>query len=335
MATKKLRALTIMLMVLIALMALGSYSSQVAPAFEKPTVADNSAVRELVASKDYQGTMSQVFAEVRDYNRWSRGIKPDPCDYIAISVGPFVTVTAVVHALDNAKRGGGEESNSPAFRFETEYSVSLTIAGLVLFLIFEVFLLAGIVYARWIYTSRYQLGYEDRIIAEYYQLPGDSRLTSVTAEAQCLFVLEKILLGFHRFCLQLERRKRNREGLKVVGEYDVQDLLLPLLRLTFSDVRSEESVPSEAGSNSRIDFLIQDHGIAIEVKYVRRSGDDARIGDEMLADRARYFSHPNCKQLVFFVYDPNTLLDNAQGMISGVANDGPNQPVRVVVSPVR
>jgi DNA-binding sugar fermentation-stimulating protein len=58
----------------------------------------------------------------------------------------------------------------------------------------------------------------------------------------------------------------NRNTIEIEDEYDVQDLFHALLKLYFDDIRPEEYTPSYGGSASRVDFLLKDEQIIIEIK---------------------------------------------------------------------
>jgi hypothetical protein len=78
--------------------------------------------------------------------------------------------------------------------------------------------------------------------------------------------------------------KEEAERLKVTDEHDAQDLYHALLRIFFADVRQEEWTPSYAGSSARIDFLLPEHGLAIELKHARKSMTKKTLGDELTVD---------------------------------------------------
>lgn len=78
--------------------------------------------------------------------------------------------------------------------------------------------------------------------------------------------LNAIFSHFYKVARQLRCRYENRETLKIEDEYDVQDLLHALLLLYFDDVRAEEWTPSYAGKSSRMDFLLKNERVVIEVK---------------------------------------------------------------------
>lgn len=126
--------------------------------------------------------------------------------------------------------------------------------------------------------------------------------------------LEMIFEHFHRFARQLEKRHDKRIPLVIKDEYDVQDLLNAVLKLHFDDVRPEEWVPSYAGGNKRMDFLLKDVGIAIEVKMTREKLKEKEVGEQLLVDIANYKQHPDVKALYCFVYDKENLIYNPIGI---------------------
>src|SRR6266851_4668899 len=68
--------------------------------------------------------------------------------------------------------------------------------------------------------------------------------------------LERILGRFHQVAKQLQKRHAGKDTLRIMDEYDVQDLLHALLKIDFNDIRAEEWTPSYAGKSARMDFLL-------------------------------------------------------------------------------
>jgi hypothetical protein len=130
-----------------------------------------------------------------------------------------------------------------------------------------------------------------------------------------LSLIEKLCRRFHPTARRLRQRHDDRATIEIVDEYDVQDLLHAILNLHFDDVRPEEWTPSYAGASSRVDFLLKEEQIVIEVKKTRRSMKTKELGEQLIIDRARYEAHPDCKTLVCFVYDPEGLVGNPVGMV--------------------
>ena len=133
-------------------------------------------------------------------------------------------------------------------------------------------------------------------------------------EIDTVATLERIFNRFHDIARQLRSRYDARETLDVKDEYDVQDLLHALLRLHFDDIRPEEWPPSYAGSSSRMDFLLKNEQVVVEVKKTSNKLRDKKIGEQLIVDIAKYQEHPDCKSLLCFVYDPEGKIENPKGL---------------------
>lgn len=113
---------------------------------------------------------------------------------------------------------------------------------------------------------------------------------------------------------ELAHRHGNRATLEVKDEYDSQDLLRALLALFFDDVRPEDYVAQYAGASSRIDFIVPEFELAIELKFARDSMDKKQLGDELLVDRQRYDQRKDVRHLVCLVFDHGGILRNPRGL---------------------
>ena len=153
-----------------------------------------------------------------------------------------------------------------------------------------------------------------------------------TVKEDALNNLMKIINKFHLVAKLLRNRYDSRDTLDVVDEYDVQDLFHSLLYIFFDDVRAEEWTPSYAGKSSRQDFLLKKENIVIEIKKTRKGLSAKELGDQLLIDIARYKTHPNCKTLVCFVYDPEERIVNPIGIESDLTSehDGLKVIVKIV-----
>jgi hypothetical protein len=98
-------------------------------------------------------------------------------------------------------------------------------------------------------------------------------------------IVRKICSQFHIVAKQLgDHRHENRDTIIIKDEYDVQDLLHALLKIFFDDIRPEEWTPSYAGRSSRMDFLIKNEKIVIEVKKTREGLKGKQIADQLFVD---------------------------------------------------
>lgn len=116
-------------------------------------------------------------------------------------------------------------------------------------------------------------------------------------------------------------------------EYDVQDLLHAVLWSYFNDVREEEYSPSHGGSSSRIDFLLKNEQIAIEVKYATENNKEKELKNQLAEDKEHYKSHSDCKSLVCYIYDPNFIISNPSGFENDLSSQTGDLPTEVVISP--
>ena len=161
---------------------------------------------------------------------------------------------------------------------------------------------------------------------------GLIQINSKDEVVDTLHNLHRIFSRFHSVVRQLRSRHSNRDTLNVADEYDVQDLLHALLRLYFDDIRPEEWTPSYAGGASRMDFLLKNERIVIEVKKTRSSMKDGDLGEQLIVDIEKYQAHPDCVHLICFVYDPEGLLGNPTG-IENDLNTKHGGFVEVIIKP--
>ena len=145
--------------------------------------------------------------------------------------------------------------------------------------------------------------------------------------------IELIINRFHQVARQLRLRYNSRNTLDINDEYDVQDLFHALLKLYFDDVRPEEYTPSYAGANSRIDFVLKDESIIIEIKKSRKTLTAKKLGEELMIDSQRYQAHPDCKRIICFVYDPEGFITNPKGIENDLSKDTNGIPVSVFIRP--
>jgi hypothetical protein len=123
---------------------------------------------------------------------------------------------------------------------------------------------------------------------------------------------------------ELAHRHGGRPTLEMTDEHDYQDLLRAGLRIFFDDIRPEDPVPVLGGAGSRIDFVLPEYGIAVEVKAARESLTEGRLGEELIVDSQRYQARGGVRHLVCLAFDPEGLLRNPRGLerdLSGVRGE--------------
>ncbi|MGF1779802.1 DUF2321 domain-containing protein [Vibrio nomapromontoriensis] len=152
-------------------------------------------------------------------------------------------------------------------------------------------------------------------------------------EIDHLSLVEQICSRFHLIAKQLKSRYNERDTLVIEDEYDTQDLLHSLLHIYFDDIRPEEWTPSYAGGCSRVDFLLKQEQIIIEVKKTRKSLKSKHVGEQLIIDSQRYRSHPDCKKLLCFVYDPEGWVSNPRGLENDLNSKDDDFEIKVLIVP--
>ena len=152
-------------------------------------------------------------------------------------------------------------------------------------------------------------------------------------EVDSFKLVEQICSRFHLIARQLKTRYSDRETLVIEDEYDTQDLLHALLHIYFDDIRPEEWSPSYAGGCSRVDFLLKEEKIIIEVKKTRKTLKAKDVGEQLIIDIEKYRSHPDCRKLFCFVYDPDGWISNPRGLENDLEKKEEHFEVKVLIVP--
>jgi len=163
--------------------------------------------------------------------------------------------------------------------------------------------------------------------------PESQPTLHIDTRTNAINIVERLATRFHLFASQLANRQRDREPFSISDEYDLQDLFHALLRLFFDDVRPEEYTPSYAAKSSKIDFILKQQQIAVELKITGPQLCVKEVANQLIIDTARYRSHPDCQTLICFVYDPDHLIKNPVGLENDLSRSVDNIDVKVIVSP--
>ncbi|MBK0295840.1 hypothetical protein IAE22_26320 [Bacillus sp. S34] len=147
-------------------------------------------------------------------------------------------------------------------------------------------------------------------------------------------IISKLCNNFNKFDINIKRRRADRPTITINDEYDVQDAMLAILKLFVDDIRPEDYVPSYAGGNSRVDFLLPQHGVVIETKMTNKHLSDKQIGEQLIVDFERYKHLPEYNHLVCFVYDKESHITNPYGLITDLEKmSDKDMTITVFISP--
>lgn len=156
---------------------------------------------------------------------------------------------------------------------------------------------------------------------------------NVNSTKDDVLLLETIMDRFHLVAKQIRQRYNERETLDIKDEYDTQDLMHSLLRLYYDDIRAEEWNPSYAGGSTRSDFLLKNEKIVIEIKKTRSNLKTKQLGEQLIIDISKYKTHPDCKLLYCFVYDPEGYITNPRGLENDLNDESKEMKVKVKIIP--
>lgn len=165
-------------------------------------------------------------------------------------------------------------------------------------------------------------------------LEAYEKIPSVPARQDLVPVLSHVFRNFERFDRQIAKRRDKRPTISIDDEYDVQDVLHAMLRLFSDDVRPEEYVPSYAGSNSRVDFLLPKEELIIEAKMTRKGLADKELGEQLIIDFNRYKELSKGNHMLCFVYDKAGCIQNPHGVITDLEKMSDDKlKITVIIAP--
>ena len=119
--------------------------------------------------------------------------------------------------------------------------------------------------------------------------------------------LEQAFRRLPRTIAELRWRHGDRPRFAVADEHDLEDLLRVLLASHFDDIRVECRTPHYA-LVTRKDLLLAREQIALAIKLARHTLRAPQIAEQLAEDMAYYREKGRYTDLVAFVYDPESLL---------------------------
>lgn len=144
--------------------------------------------------------------------------------------------------------------------------------------------------------------------------------TTAVASAQDVGRILKALNEFMECVRYLNTRRSTAAVLALDSEAAVQDALYLMLRPWVLDLVPETPTDRIAAARYTIqDFLSASAQTVIEAKFIRDAAHGKAITKELHDDIETYRSHPACRHLVFFIYDPDVLIPNRAGLERQIA----------------
>lgn len=144
--------------------------------------------------------------------------------------------------------------------------------------------------------------------------------------------IKQIFNRFSEVVIPLKKRRGDREPLTMDDEANVQYLLHGLLKLHFDDVRREPYTERHSSVSPRIDFLVQNETIGIEVKRASPTRQERALRNELSEDKEQYRADVNIDTFLIFVYDPEKQIENKAEFEDSFRQDAPQMKTEVIVT---
>ena len=104
----------------------------------------------------------------------------------------------------------------------------------------------------------------------------------------------------------IKNRRSNHASFFISDEYDVQDILYVILKSIFPNLREEDPIPKVGSKSTKIDLILREERILIEVKMIKESdSNEIKAIDQLKIDFESYHECKWLDKLFCFVYDPN------------------------------
>ena len=152
-------------------------------------------------------------------------------------------------------------------------------------------------------------------------------------DTETLAHLRNICSAFHRVARQLRQRREERPTLEVEDERDVLDLLQALLRIEFDNIEPEEWAPTYASGSTRTDLWLKEEGVVIIAKKTKQGIGVKALTHQVSVDFERYGTHPDCRLMFCFIYDPEGRIGHPKGLEGDLTLNYNGRRVEALVSP--
>lgn len=114
-----------------------------------------------------------------------------------------------------------------------------------------------------------------------------------------------ILSNFSNAITKITSRREKHENYKINDEYDVQDILYVILKSIFPTLIEEDPIPRVGSQSTKIDLLLREEKILIEVKMIKeKDTNENKFIKELKEDFESYHACQWLEKLICFIYDP-------------------------------
>lgn len=120
-----------------------------------------------------------------------------------------------------------------------------------------------------------------------------------------------LLQRFHLGAYWLEKhRRKNHAPFVIDDEFDVQDLLYSFLVVNFPDAEVEDPAKKIAGVSSRLDVVIGNLKLIIEIKCFKKENNWTTMFKDINHKIQTYSQNEEYDQMIIFIYNPDSAVKN-------------------------
>ncbi|WP_425629622.1 hypothetical protein [Cellulophaga lytica] len=103
----------------------------------------------------------------------------------------------------------------------------------------------------------------------------------------------------------IKNRRKGHPEFAIKDEYDVQDILYVIIKSIFPNMRDEDPIPKVGGKSTKIDLILREEKILIEVKMIKETdSNETHFIEQLKVDFESYHKCVWLEKLFCFVYDP-------------------------------
>ncbi|NTW32483.1 MAG: hypothetical protein HGB12_07645 [Bacteroidetes bacterium] len=103
----------------------------------------------------------------------------------------------------------------------------------------------------------------------------------------------------------IKDRRKDHPEFKIEDEYDVQDILYVILKSVFPNLRDEDAISKVGAKTTKIDLIIREESILVEVKMIKeKDSNETHFIEQLKVDFESYHECKWLRKLFCFVYDP-------------------------------
>lgn len=119
-------------------------------------------------------------------------------------------------------------------------------------------------------------------------------------------ILKDVFLNFSNAIQKIiQNRRKGHPEFLIKDEYDVQDILYVIIKSFFPNMRDEDPIPKVGGKSTKIDLILREENILIEVKMIKeKDSNETHFIEQLKVDFESYHECVWLKKLFCFVYDP-------------------------------